>query len=88
MAILSHELWRRRFAGDAGIVTKTITLNGEVHRVIGILPPDFAWNDCRADVWIPYAIHANGNYRLASGGHLSVVARRAVAVDPMALRYE
>src|SRR5207245_5352279 len=52
---LSHQLWRRRFGSNPGIVSKTIALNAEIHQVIGVLPPDFMWNNRRTDVWVPYA---------------------------------
>jgi len=80
VVILSHRLWIRRFGGDAGIIGKKIVLNGESRQVIGILPPDFSWNNRRTDVWAPYAIAADRDYRAMSGGFLSVAE--------LALRYE
>ncbi|MCM3870778.1 MAG: ABC transporter permease [Pyrinomonadaceae bacterium] len=41
IAILSHGLWQRRFGADAGIVNKTITLNGVTRTVIGVMPQGF-----------------------------------------------
>lgn len=54
VAILSHQLWKRRFAESARIVGHSITLNGAQYEVVGILPPDFTWNDTVTDVWVPY----------------------------------
>ena len=53
VAILSHKLWRRRFSSDPGVVGRSIALNGEMYQVIGILPPDLAWNNRQTDVWMP-----------------------------------
>lgn len=41
VVILSHQLWQRRFAGDPRILEKTITLDGAVYQVVGVMPPDF-----------------------------------------------
>ncbi|CAN5450703.1 ABC transporter permease [soil metagenome] len=41
VAILTHGLWQRRFAGDPNITSKTIALNGVTRTIIGVLPPDF-----------------------------------------------
>ncbi len=41
VALLGEALWRRRLGGDAAIVGQSITLNGERHQVIGVVPPAF-----------------------------------------------
>jgi putative ABC transport system permease protein len=41
VAIISDALWKRRFAGDPAVVGRSITLSGEPHEIIGILPPGF-----------------------------------------------
>jgi putative ABC transport system permease protein len=39
--VLTHELWKRRFGGDPGVVGRSVRLNGEPYAVIGVLPPAF-----------------------------------------------
>ncbi|HEY4249413.1 MAG TPA: ABC transporter permease [Lacunisphaera sp.] len=39
--ILSNAYWKRRFAGDPGVVGKVLTLNNKPNTVIGVLPPAF-----------------------------------------------
>jgi putative ABC transport system permease protein len=41
VAMLGYDLWQRRFAGDAGLVGRTVDLNGVATTVVGILPPAF-----------------------------------------------
>jgi putative ABC transport system permease protein len=42
VAVLSHAVWQRRFGGDPGVVGRTLTVNGNVHTVVGVLGPQFA----------------------------------------------
>ena len=41
VVLLSDSLWRRRFAGDASIIGQQITLDGDLHTVIGVMPASF-----------------------------------------------
>ncbi len=41
VVILTDAFWRGRFHGDPGLMGRTITLNGEPHVVIGVLPASF-----------------------------------------------
>src|SRR5262249_47128773 len=42
VAIISHDVWTRRFGADPGAIGRTIDLNGKRTRVIGVLPAGFA----------------------------------------------
>src|ERR1044072_5371185 len=52
VVVISHGLWQRRFAGDAELVGKPITLDGNSYTVVGIAPAGFQYPD-KTDVWIP-----------------------------------
>jgi putative ABC transport system permease protein len=41
VAVIAEALWQRRFGGDPAIVGQSITLNGERHQVIGVVPRAF-----------------------------------------------
>ncbi|MGH9764446.1 MAG: ABC transporter permease, partial [Blastocatellia bacterium] len=38
-AVISDSLWRRDFAGNPDICGTTIRIEGEVHQIVGVLPP-------------------------------------------------
>lgn len=59
-ALLSNELWRRRFGGDPTIVGQTINLDGRAFSVIGVLGPAFRFVYAR-DVYIPIGLNADTN---------------------------
>ena len=41
VVVLGHDLWQGRFGGDRAVVGTDVLLNGEPHRVIGVMGPDF-----------------------------------------------
>ena len=55
VVVLSHDLWTRRFGADAGLVNKTIRMNGLPFTVVGLAPKMFRGTFTLGgpDVWIP-----------------------------------
>jgi putative ABC transport system permease protein len=41
VVVLGHGLWTRRFGSDRAIIGRSITLGGEPHEVIGVMPETF-----------------------------------------------
>jgi predicted permease len=69
IAVISHRLWRERFAGDPGIIGKPIKLSDAVYRVAGVMPAGFQFpND--TDVWQrlqwDFAQHSRGAHFVES----------------------
>ena len=55
VAVLSHALWTRQFAGDPGVVGRSVRLDGAPYTVVGVLPPHFQFAPVgAADVWVPF----------------------------------
>jgi putative ABC transport system permease protein len=54
VVLLSHSVWQRRYAGDPSIVGRSITINGNAHTVVGVMPPRFQFPS-HAQLWIPMA---------------------------------
>jgi putative ABC transport system permease protein len=57
VALLSYELWQRRFGGDTNIIGQSLTLAGEPYSVIGVMPPrTISPDDARTrNLWVPLA---------------------------------
>ncbi|MFH1574769.1 MAG: ABC transporter permease, partial [Acidobacteriota bacterium] len=74
VAVLSHGLWQRRFAGDPHILGKTLSLDGEAHTIIGIMPADFFFPSRQTDIWVPHRLNPEdaprGSGRFGSLGRL------------------
>ena len=56
VAVLSYALWKRRFGGDRSILGRTIELNGEPFRAIGVMPPAFRYPSAEFELWTPLYI--------------------------------
>ena len=91
VAIISYNLWARRYASDPTLIGRDILLNGEPFMLIGVMPRDFASiavatdlpNSGSADVWTPLALVAN---TAGSGENIGVLARLKPDVTPAQLQ--
>ncbi|HWC77111.1 MAG TPA: ABC transporter permease, partial [Blastocatellia bacterium] len=43
VTLLTHGFWQRRLGGDPDVLEKTVTLNDQPFRVVGVLPQSFNW---------------------------------------------
>lgn len=51
--LLSWELWKRRFGGDAAVLNQTIELDARPFTVIGVMPAWFDFPDASTQLWTP-----------------------------------
>ncbi len=59
VALLFYRLWKSRFGGDPHIVGKTISLDGQLTTILGVLPRNFELPTLgRADLLVPEAFPA------------------------------
>lgn len=61
VAVISHNLWQRRFNSDATVVGKPVVLNGVQFTIVGVAPPDFvgAEEAFPRQIWIPLMMRAS-----------------------------
>jgi len=52
--VLSDEMWTREFGRDPAVVGRQLTLDGESVRIVGIMPPGFAFPYERVDGWVSF----------------------------------
>ena len=89
VVVLSDGYWKRRFAGDPGIINQTITLDNESYTVVGVMPSafqfphaSFSWGE-PADLWLPLTYNSEQVATRRGPYALHVLGRLApgVAVD-------
>jgi len=85
VVVLAHGLWQRRFGGDDDIIGRTIQIQGEAHRVVGVTSPDFNF-PAGAELWIPFARDVQGFGR--RGDFLQVFGRLRQGVSVEAAQAE
>ena len=57
VVILTHKLWKSRFAGDPRVLGTALVLNGTPHTIVGVMPEDFFY-DQRFALWTPWQFTA------------------------------
>jgi predicted permease len=73
VVVISHHLWRE-MGESARIVGSTVTLNGSLATVIGVMPPDFAFPTPDVDAWVPLSLGSE-NRANREGRWLAVIGR-------------
>ncbi|MBM3792794.1 MAG: FtsX-like permease family protein [Acidobacteria bacterium] len=51
--VIGYRLWQRRYRGDAGVVGRAITLNGEPWTIAAVMPERFVLPN-RPELWMPW----------------------------------
>ncbi|MGE5245680.1 MAG: ADOP family duplicated permease [Betaproteobacteria bacterium] len=51
--VLGESMWRRQFGGDAGVIGRSVTVDGEPRRIVGVVAAGFVFPDRRARFWLP-----------------------------------
>ena len=75
VAILSQQLWERRFAADPGIVGRPIVIDGQPHEVVGVMPADFRFPSPRTEIWLPLRVDPRNQTTYWAGDFMPVVGR-------------
>jgi len=55
VVVLSYGAWQRLFGGQHDAIGKSLVLDGQPYRVIGVMRSDFDWPRSR-DVWVPLGL--------------------------------
>jgi putative ABC transport system permease protein len=80
VVVLSYGLWQQRFAGDPGIVNKTITLDDKSFEVIGVMPRDFDF-PAAVQIWLPLNFDVNPGMKQRKAHFLRPIGRLKAGVS-------
>jgi putative ABC transport system permease protein len=54
VAVLSDEVWKRRYSADPSVIGRAVSVNGRPHTVIGVMPEGFKFPETQ-QLWVPLA---------------------------------
>lgn len=82
VVMLTHAFWQREFAGDRGVVGRTLTLGNEAYEVLGVLPAAMRFPAADVDVYVPYSTIPDQSIpRLRAVRILDVIARARAGIS-------
>lgn len=77
VAVLSHQLWERRFNGDPSVIGRVIQLDDTPVTVIGVMPQSFRFIYQNTDYWAAFGLNRDTPWREVAGRFIDVIARIA-----------
>jgi len=75
--VISYGLWQRRFGGDKAVLGQKVSLDDEPFTIIGVMPPQFRFEESQA--WFPFPYDFNKNPR--EGRTILILARISSATS-------
>jgi macrolide transport system ATP-binding/permease protein len=91
VVVLSYSAWQRRFGGDAGVVGRWTTIDGDPFRIVGVLPKEFHFAPVGpAEFWLTLRGRCKDNFscfpfygvaRLKDGVSLAAAAENLTGVS-------
>ena len=75
VVVLSHALWQNKFAGDPGVIGRSITIDGMDRQVVGVMPPEFGFPSTRAQMWMPARFDSTQRGEYWEHGWMLLIAR-------------
>ncbi|HEY0153593.1 MAG TPA: ABC transporter permease, partial [Longimicrobium sp.] len=52
VVVIGHDVWQERFAGDPGVIGRSIRLGSSMHTVVGVMPERFGF-PVSHNIWVP-----------------------------------
>ena len=82
VAVISYDLWQRRFGGDPHVTRRVVSVNGRPCAIVGVAPKDFRGltPGVRPDMWRPAGRERSDN-RGGRGFFVAARLRRDVSVE-------
>lgn len=80
VAVISYQMWRKRFAGDARVLDKKLFLNRKSYAIVGVMPRTFEFPMVpgqlnRSELWVPMSFSQSELVNQAGSWNFYLVGR-------------
>jgi predicted permease len=55
VTVIGHDIWQNQFAGDEKVTEQTLLVNGNNHRIVGVMPEGYFFPNT-AQLWLPLQV--------------------------------
>jgi putative ABC transport system permease protein len=86
VVVINYSLWQSLLGGDPQVLGKTLTLNGEIFTIVGVMPQSFRFPIDYVETWIPVRNdpHFSMNRAVASTGAIARIKPGATRAQAQA----
>jgi putative ABC transport system permease protein len=82
VVVLGYGLWRSRYGGDPGVVGRTIDIDGDPYRVVGVMPASFQPLHAGWEMYTPIPVDPGNAQDFLGSFYLQLVGRLKPGVSP------
>jgi putative ABC transport system permease protein len=72
VVVISHGLWQTNFGGDPAIIGRELEMNARKRRIVGVMPPSFAFPTSETQAWTPLVLSDAARSARSSFGYWAI----------------
>jgi putative ABC transport system permease protein len=76
--IIGYDVWERRYAADSSVIGRPLSVNGQPHVLVGVMPKGFMFPESE-EAWVPITPLLEGHAR--DTREVAVIARMKPGID-------
>jgi putative ABC transport system permease protein len=86
--LITYRLWQAWFGGAESVIGQQVRVGGNLCSIIGVLPPQFYFEDRSIEIWQPMRLDLSKDYRKIAGRYVWCIARMRPGVSSRSAQTE